>query len=32
VARWLGGAAIVAVAGVAGVYVVLTVLSWFGLA
>ena len=32
VARWVGGLAIVAVAGVAGVYVVLTVLGWFGLA
>ena len=32
VARWVGGLAIVSVAIVAGVYVVLTVLSWFGLA
>jgi Mn2+/Fe2+ NRAMP family transporter len=32
VARWLGGLAIVAVAVVAAVYVVLTVLGWFGLA
>ena len=31
VARWVGGLAIVAVAIVAGVYVVLTVLGWFGL-
>jgi NRAMP (natural resistance-associated macrophage protein)-like metal ion transporter len=31
VARWVGGLAIVSVAIVAGVYVVLTVLSWFGL-
>ena len=31
VARWVGGLAIVAVAVVAGVYVVLTVLGWFGL-
>jgi len=31
VARWLGGLAIVSVAVVAGVYVALTVLSWFGL-
>ena len=31
VARWVGGLAIVAVAVVAGVYVLLTVLSWFGL-
>ena len=30
-ARWVGGLAIVAVAVVAGVYVVLTVLGWFGL-
>ena len=29
-ARWLGGLCIVAVAAVASVYVVLTVLSWFG--
>jgi Mn2+/Fe2+ NRAMP family transporter len=31
VARWVGGTAIVAVAVVAGVYVLLTVLGWFGL-
>ena len=31
VARWAGGFAIVAVAAVAGVYVLLTVLGWFGL-
>ena len=31
VARWVGGLAIVAVAVVAAVYVVLTVLGWFGL-
>ena len=31
VARWVGGFAIVAVAVVAGVYVLLTVLGWFGL-
>ena len=31
-ARWLGGLSIVAVAAVASVYVVLTVLGWFGLA
>jgi len=30
-ARWLGGAAIVSVALVAAVYVVLTILGWFGL-
>jgi Mn2+/Fe2+ NRAMP family transporter len=32
VARWVGGLAILAVAVVAAVYVVLTVLGWFGLA
>jgi Mn2+/Fe2+ NRAMP family transporter len=32
VARWVGGLAIVSVAAVAAVYVVLTVLGWFGLA
>ena len=32
VARWVGGLAIVAVAGVAAVYVILTVLGWVGLA
>jgi hypothetical protein len=32
VARWVGGLAIVSVAVVAGVYVVLTVLGWLGLA
>ncbi len=31
VARWVGGLCIVAVAGVASVYVLLTVLGWFGL-
>ena len=31
VARWLGGLRIVSVAVVASVYVVLTVLGWFGL-
>jgi Mn2+/Fe2+ NRAMP family transporter len=31
VARWLGGLSIVSVAIVASVYVVLTVLSWFGI-
>jgi Mn2+/Fe2+ NRAMP family transporter len=30
-ARWLGGVSIYAVAGVASVYVVITVLGWFGL-
>ncbi len=30
-ARWVGGACIVAVAGVASVYVVLTLLSWVGI-
>jgi Mn2+/Fe2+ NRAMP family transporter len=32
VARWVGGLAIVSVAGVAAVYVILTVLGWLGLA